>query len=99
MKRGRRDVEEGTKKQIVNRLRSVAGHVQGIERMVESDTYCIDIIKQILAVQSALTKVSNLVLENHLQTCVTTAIRGQDPAEQQRVIDEIVGVFEVSRKV
>ena len=99
MKRGRRDVEEGTKKQIVNRLRSVAGHVQGIERMVESDTYCIDIIKQILAVQSALTKVSNLVLENHLHTCVTTAIRGQDPAEQQRVIDEIVGVFEVSRKV
>ena len=99
MKRGRRDVEEGTKKQIVNRLRSVAGHVQGIERMVESDTYCIDIIKQVLAVQSALTKVSNLVLENHLHTCVTTAIRGQDPAEQQRVIDEIVGVFEVSRKV
>ena len=92
-------MEEDTKKQIVNRLRSVAGHVQGIERMIVSDAYCIDIIKQVLAVQSALTKVSNLVLENHLHTCVTTAIRGQDPAEQQRVIDEIVGVFEVSRKV
>jgi DNA-binding FrmR family transcriptional regulator len=92
-------VEEGRRKQIVNRLRSVAGHVQGIERMVENDAYCIDIIKQILAVRSALTKVSNLVLENHLHTCVTTAIRGQGPAEQQRVIDEIVSVFEVSRKV
>jgi DNA-binding FrmR family transcriptional regulator len=92
-------MEEDTKKKIVNRLRSIAGHVQGIERMVESDVYCIDVIKQVLAVQSALTKVSHLVLENHLQTCVTTAIRGQDPAEQKRVIDEIVSVFELSRKV
>ena len=92
-------MEENVKKQIVNRLRSISGHVQGIERMVESDVYCIDVIKQVLAVQSALTKVSNLVLENHLQTCVTTAIRGQDPEQQRRVIDEIVDVFEVSRKV
>jgi len=92
-------VEENVKKQIVNRLRSISGHVQGIERMVEGDVYCIDVIKQVLAVQSALTKVSNLVLENHLQTCVTTAIRGQDAEQQRRVIDEIVDVFEVSRKV
>jgi DNA-binding FrmR family transcriptional regulator len=92
-------MEENVKKQIVNRLRSISGHVQGIERMVENDVYCMDIIKQALAVQSALTKVSNLVLENHLQTCVTTAIRGQDPEQQGRVIDEIVDVFEMSRKV
>jgi DNA-binding FrmR family transcriptional regulator len=92
-------MEEDTMKKIVNRLRSIAGHVQGVERMVENDVYCIDVIKQILAVQSALTKVSNLVLESHLQTCVTTAIRGQNPAEQKRVIDEIVGVFEMLRKV
>lgn len=92
-------MEENVKKQIVNRLRSISGHVQGIERMVEGDVYCIDVIKQVLAVQSALTKVSNLVLENHLQTCVTTAIRGQDAEQQRRVIDEIVDVFEVSRKV
>jgi DNA-binding FrmR family transcriptional regulator len=92
-------MKENVKKQIVNRLRSISGHVQGIERMVENDVYCIDVIKQVLAVQSALTKVGNLVLENHLQTCVTTAIRGQDPEQQGRVIDEIVDVFEMSRKV
>jgi DNA-binding FrmR family transcriptional regulator len=92
-------MEKDIKKKIVNRLRSIAGHVQGVERMVENDIYCIDVIKQIVAVQSALTKVSDLVLENHLQTCVTTAIRGQDPSEQKRVIDEIVSVFEMSRKV
>jgi DNA-binding FrmR family transcriptional regulator len=92
-------MEEKAKKQVVNRLRSIAGHVQGIERMVENDVYCIDVIKQVLAVQSALTKVSNLVLESHLQTCVTTAIRGQNPGEQERVIGEIVNVFDMSRKV
>lgn len=92
-------MEEKVKKQVINRLRSIAGHVQGIERMVENDVYCIDVIKQMLAVQSALTKASNLVLESHLQTCVTTAIRGQEPGEQQRVIGEIVNVFEMSRKV
>ena len=92
-------MEEKAKKQVINRLRSIAGHVQGIERMVENDVYCIDVIKQMLAVQSALTKASNLVLESHLQTCVTTAIRGQEPGEQQRVIGEIVNVFEMSRKV
>jgi len=92
-------MKEDTKKKVINRLRSIAGHVQGIERMVESDTYCVDIIKQILAVQSALAKASNLVLESHLQTCVTTAIRGQDPDEQRRVIAEIMDVFEMSRKV
>jgi DNA-binding FrmR family transcriptional regulator len=91
-------MREETKKKVVNRLRSIAGHVQGIERMVDNDAYCIDVIKQILAVQSALTKASNLVLESHLQTCVTTAIRGQDPDDQQRVIDEIVDVFEMSRR-
>jgi DNA-binding FrmR family transcriptional regulator len=92
-------MEESVKKQIVNRLRSISGHVKGIERMVQDDVYCIDVIKQVLAVQSALTKVSHLVLENHLQTCVTTAIRGEDPEERRRVIDEIVDVFAVSRKV
>ena len=92
-------MDKDTKKQVVNRLRSIAGHVQGIERMVENDVYCIDVIKQMLAVQSALAKAGNLVLESHLQTCVTAAIRGQDPGEQRRVIDEIVNVFDVSRKV
>ncbi len=83
---------EETKK-IVNRLRSIKGHVQGVEKMVEEEAYCIDIVNQIQAIQSALQKVSGLVLDRHLHTCVTTAIRGDDPNERERVIDEIMGVF------
>ncbi len=85
-------MNEETKK-IVNRLRSIKGHVQGVEKMVEEDAYCIDIVNQIQAIQSALQKVSGLVLDRHLHTCVTTAIRGDDPDERERVIGEIMGVF------
>jgi DNA-binding FrmR family transcriptional regulator len=67
--------------------------VQGVEKMVEDDAYCIDIVNQIGAIQSALQKVSAMVLDRHLHTCVTTAIRGDDPAERERVIHEIMGVF------
>jgi DNA-binding FrmR family transcriptional regulator len=88
--------EETTK--IVNRLKSIEGHVRGVEKMVEEGAYCIDVVNQIDAIQSALNKVSGLVLDKHLHTCVTTAIRGDDLAERERVIDEIMGVFNAKNK-
>jgi DNA-binding FrmR family transcriptional regulator len=84
---------------ILNRLKSIEGHVRGIQRMVDEGAYCIDIMNQNLAVQRALEKVNGLILERHLQTCVTTAIRGDDPAERERVIDEILNVFEATAKL
>jgi DNA-binding FrmR family transcriptional regulator len=66
--------------------------------MVEEDKYCIDIIKQVEAVQAALDKINEIILENHLHTCVTTAIRGDDPERREAVIGEILGVFSVSKK-
>jgi CsoR family transcriptional regulator, copper-sensing transcriptional repressor len=63
--------------------------------MVEDDSYCIDVIHQIQAVQAALSKVSGLILDDHLHSCVTTAIRGDDPAERERVLREVSNVFQV----
>jgi len=88
--------EETTK--IINRLKSIEGHVRGVEKMIEEGAYCINVVNQIDAIQSALNKVSGLVLDKHLHTCVTTAIRGDDPAERERVIDEIMGVFNAKNK-
>lgn len=90
-------IDEETDK-IVNRLKSIEGHVRGVEKMVEEGVYCIDIVKQIEAVQAALQKVSSLVLDRHLRTCVTTAIRGDDPADRERVIGEIMEVFNARGK-
>ena len=83
--------EETTK--IVNRLKSVEGHVRGVIKMVEDEAYCIDIVNQIDAIQAALQKASALVLDRHLHTCVTTAIQGDDANERERVISEIMSVF------
>lgn len=85
--------------QIVNRLKSIEGHVRGVEKMVEDGAYCIDIVNQINAIQAALHKVNALVLDRHLHTCVTTAIRGDDPDERERVIGEIMGVFNTKGKL
>lgn len=85
-------MDEQTTK-IVRRLKSIEGHVRGVEKMVEDGVYCIDIVNQINAIQAALQKVNALVLDRHLHTCVTTAIRGDDPNERERVIGEILDVF------
>lgn len=83
---------------VVQRLKSIEGHVGGIIRMAEDGAYCIDLIQQVQAVHGALDKVSGLILDNHLQSCVTTAIRGEDPADRERVLAEIMGVFQAGRR-
>ena len=87
------------KRELTNRLRSIEGHVRAITRMVEEDNYCMDILKQVKAVQQALERVSALTLENHLNTCVTTAIRSDDNAEKERVVTEIMDVFRATGKL
>jgi DNA-binding FrmR family transcriptional regulator len=92
-------MDDLTKKDVGQRLASAAGHLKGIERMVAEDVYCIDALKQIQAVQAALNRVSTMILDNHLQTCVTTAIQGDDPAERQRVLNEVTSVFDMSNRI
>lgn len=84
---------------VLRRLKTIEGHLRGVIRMVEEDSYCIDVIRQIQAVESALNKVSTQILSNHLDSCVTTAIQGNNPKERERVLKEITEVFEMSTKV
>jgi len=93
-------VEEAMKSEdTLKRLKTIEGHLRGIIRMVEDDAYCIDIIRQIQAVEAALNKVSARILEGHLNSCVITAVQGEDPTERQRVLKEVLEVFETSTKV
>ena len=86
-------MEDETRRTAIHRLRSIAGHVKSIERMVDEDQYFVDIIKQVQAVQAALSKVNDIVLDRHMHSCVTTAIRGEDPEERERVLSEIFDVY------
>lgn len=83
----------------LKRLRNIEGHVRGIQRMVSDEKYCIDIMRQIQAVQAALNKVNNMILEEHLDSCVITAVRGENPEERERVLKEITSVFAASNRV
>ena len=83
---------------VLRRLKSVEGHVRGVQRMVEEGAYCIDVVNQIVAIQRALKKVSGLVLDDHLHSCVTDAMRGPDDATRERVLGELLEVFQASGK-
>lgn len=82
----------------LRRLRVVEGHIRGIGRMVESEAYCIDLLRQIQAVQAALNKISASILDGHLHSCMITAVRGKDPEERERVLKEITEVYEMAMK-
>jgi len=90
---------ETSKAEALKRMKSIAGHVRGIEKMLQADEYCIDVIKQIQAVQAALNKVSTTLLEGHLHSCVITAVQGEDMKERERVLEEIAHVFSTATKV
>ena len=70
------------KQALLNRLKRVEGQVRGLQRMVEQDTYCIDILTQVAAATKALEKVALSLLDEHLRHCVSQAVRdGGDEAE------------------
>jgi DNA-binding FrmR family transcriptional regulator len=83
---------------IVRRLKSVEGHVRGVQRMVEEGAYCIDVVNQIVAIQRALKRVSARVLDQHLHSCVTHAVRGPDAAAREKVLGELLEVFKASAR-
>jgi CsoR family transcriptional regulator, copper-sensing transcriptional repressor len=91
-------MDDQTRSAVINRLKSVAGHINGIIKMLEDDRYCIDVIKQIQATQAGLARTSDVILENHLDTCVTTAMRGDDAGEREQVIAEILEVFRTENR-
>ena len=76
-----------TKDQLQTRLRRIEGQVRGVERMVEDDRYCIDVLTQIAAIQAALDKVALGVLDDHTHQCV---IGAQDLAEREAKTDELM---------
>lgn len=92
-------MNEITKQEVCNRLKSIEGHVRGVYRMVDDEAYCIDVIKQTVAIQRAIAKVNAMILDEHLKTCVTTAMRSDDQLERQRVVGELVDVFQTESRL
>ena len=78
---------------MMTRLKRIEGQVAGLHRMIESETYCVDVLHQFSAVQGALAKAAQGVLSAHLSSCVSAALREGDDAERLAKLEELVDLF------
>ncbi len=86
-------IDETTKGKALGRLRRIEGQVQGLQRMIADEAYCVDILLQISAVQGALEQVQKLLLGRHIESCVSDALRSGTRGDRQRKIEELLDVF------
>jgi DNA-binding FrmR family transcriptional regulator len=86
-------LNDETKAKARGRLRRIEGQVQGLQRMLDNDAYCVDILLQISAVQGALDQVQKLLLGRHIESCVTDALRSGSKTDRQQKIEELLDVF------
>ncbi len=84
---------EDTKKKLVARLKRAEGQLAAVRRMVEDDTYCVEVLTQIAAVRGALTRAADVLLEDHLHHCVVHAFESGDEATRRAQVDELLDVF------
>ena len=85
-------VDADVKERNLKRLRRIEGQVRGLQRMVESDRYCADIMMQVSSVQEALRAVGRELMRNHLKHCATSAIRAGEP-EATEMYDELIDLM------
>ena len=82
-----------TKETATKRLARIEGQVRGIARMIDEDRYCIDVVRQVQAIKAALGSLEKLVIDDHLDTCVETALIGDNLTERRDKVEELVAVL------
>ncbi|GAA0710849.1 metal-sensitive transcriptional regulator [Paraclostridium ghonii] len=78
------------KEAIIKRLNRIEGQVKGIQKMVEDERYCVDILVQISAIRSAINRVGNIILENHIKGCVSNSIKEGNTQQSDELISELM---------
>jgi len=86
-------LDDTTKRKLTTRLKRAEGQIAGLRRMLEEDAYCVDILLQISAAQGALGKAGQVLLAEHIRTCVADAFAGGDEASREEKVDELMDVF------
>lgn len=86
-------IDEETKRKAMARLNRIEGQVQGVQRMVEEEKYCVDILLQISAIRGALEQVRKILLGRHIESCVAQAMASGRAGDRQRKIEELLEVF------
>lgn len=91
-------MKEPFKEKTLMRLKKARGQLEAIINMVEKDTYCIDILTQVLALQGALKGLSPVILESHLNTCAAEHLNSKDSEKKDKFIKELIRTFDLSRR-
>jgi len=86
-------MDKAISQKVLKNLNRVEGQVRGIAQMVEADRYCIDVVTQIEAARAALARIESDLLRQHLGHCVHRAMNSKNASEQEKVIEELVGIF------
>ena len=86
-------MERSVSEKVLKNLNRIEGQVRGIAKMVEEDRYCIDIVTQIEAARAALARIESDLLRQHLGHFVHRGMNAKNASEQEKVIEELVGVF------
>lgn len=89
-------MKEVHKKASLNRLKTARGHMDAVIKMVEEDRYCPEVMKQVSALQGSMEKVNRILLQNHLETCVSHAV---DEGRTLEVVDELMEVMKYTAAV
>jgi DNA-binding FrmR family transcriptional regulator len=86
-------IDEDTKRRALGRLHRIEGQVRGVQRMVDEETYCVDILMQLAAIQGALEQVRKMLLGRHIESCVAEAMASGRTGDRRKKIEELLDVF------
>jgi DNA-binding FrmR family transcriptional regulator len=89
-------MDELIKKRAIHRSKIIEGQFKGIQKMIENEAYCMDILTQSLAIQKSLASLNKLILENHITTHITDMLSSGDAAEQQKALEELMNLYELN---
>jgi DNA-binding FrmR family transcriptional regulator len=87
-------MKQESNKNLVNRLKRIEGQIRGLQKMVEEEKYCIDVITQTSAIRSALKSVEDVLLEEHLASCVVDQIKS---GKEKKAVEEILKVYKLKK--
>lgn len=89
-------MNQAIKKRATHRSKIITGQFEGLQKMIDQEAYCMDILTQSLAIQKSLSSLNKLIVENHITTHIADMLRSDDPAQQARAYKELLRLYELN---
>ena len=89
-------MREDIKKRASHRTKIIEGQIKGLQKMIDNEQYCMDILTQSLAIQKSLASLNKLIVENHITTHITDMLSSSDEKEQTKALEELLNLYELN---